>query len=305
MNALIHNFVTSVSLHGRQFLLPSMILLFMVAVLLRMLIFFTISREHWFAKEFEKRVRRFLDSKDSARFSSFFVMSKLLLERTYYELFEVRAFLKRRRPDVVLTMTDRVFLIQQGCARLVKDTLKQIRYLKRNQNPGLLSITGNVYENNPCFSRILGVLPTSMFNEFVGILPGVLIVFGIFGTFLGIMQALPDLGNMNLKDMEATKIAMDDFLGQVSYAMGSSITGILLSVMMTFINSFFSSENMYVNAVNRFENSLSMLWNHSTDNLLPEQIPDFDEHRDPVEALAENSIEKWAQKTERPEENPA
>lgn len=296
---IINQFIHLVIVYGSPLVMPLTFALFFAAVTMRLLIYFTISREHWFAWEFDKRVKRFLDSPDHDKLVSFFLTTKLLLERTYYEVFEVRAILKRRKPDAVRGLTDRLFLIQHGCARLVKDTQQHIRYLKHaNPNPQLLKMSQNMFENNPCFNKVFGVLPTTMFNDFINILPGIFIVFGIFGTFLGIMQALPDLGNINLRDYEATKIAMDDFLIQISYSMGTSIVGIVVSVVLTFTNNFFAAEKLFAAAVQRYEASLDLLWQHSSDNRLPEEIPEFDEHRDPLEALAEDSVRKWAAKTE-------
>ena len=115
-------------------ILPLILVSWVVGFFLRALIYFTVKREDWFARNFEKRTQEFLDHEHENHDapSSFYVIVKKLLEKTYYEIFEVRAILKRRRPDIVMTMSDRVFLIQHGCAILVKDTLKQVRYLKHN-----------------------------------------------------------------------------------------------------------------------------------------------------------------------------
>ena len=101
-----------------DFLLPAMVCAFAVAVALRFLVTFTVSRELWFAKEFDKRVMKFLGDSVELKELSFYVLAKHLLEKTYYELFEVRGILKRRKPDAVSSLTDRLFLIQHGCARL-------------------------------------------------------------------------------------------------------------------------------------------------------------------------------------------
>ncbi|MEZ4871986.1 MAG: hypothetical protein R2827_07035 [Bdellovibrionales bacterium] len=274
-------------------LMPTMGVLFIVGVVLRGLIYFTVKREYWFAREFEKRVHEFMDESDDRGEMSFFILTKHLLEKTYYELFTKRALHKRRNSDFIMSMSDRVFLIQHGVAILVRDTLKQIKYLKHTDHiPKLKDISKNVFSNNASFSRVFGIIPASLFNDVLNILPGIFIISGIFGTFLGIMAALPELGTMDLADPAGAKLIMDKFLVKISFSMSSSILGIVLSVTLTVINTTTSPEKLFISIVDRFENSLDILWNRSTDNRLPEDIPEFDEHRDPIEVLATKALEE-------------
>jgi hypothetical protein len=301
MEAIISQAMEYVVAFATDLLLPTMLFTFATAIILRLLIFYTIRREHWFASEFEKRVHRFLDENRSSTNLSFFVVAKRLLEKTYYELFEVRAIMRRRKLDAITPLSDRMFMIQHGTARLVRDTLKQIRNLKYgNGQPKLLEISKTVFETNPCFNRVFGVLPASLFNDILAVLPGIFIVGGIFGTFLGIMRALPELSGMDLQDAEATKQVMDQFLLRTSFSMAASVMGIMISVAMTFINTMFSVEKLFVDIVNRYENSLDMLWNRCDSNRLPETI-EFDEHKDPIEALAEQSVDNELRKHEKVE----
>lgn len=273
-------------------LLPTMCFTFVVGCFLRYLVHFTVSREKWFSKEFEKRVFQYLEKDNGETDVSFYQVSKKLLEKTYYEIFVVRSIMKRRKPDMVTDLADRVFLIQEGTAWLVKDSLKQIRYLKHknNNDPKLIDISKNVFQTNPCFNKIFGILPLNMFNDVLNILPGLFIIGGIFGTFLGIMKALPELSSMDLTNPELTKTVMDDFLGKISFSMSTSIIGIVLSVVMSVFNTILSPEKVFIETVNKYNDSLMMIWNRSTNNELPTQEQKFDENRDPLEVLAEESV---------------
>ncbi len=289
----VQNTVDGVVVFATDLLMPAMVLFFFGAIALRVLIYYTVKREEWFSREFSKRVHKFLHARDEKAEQSFYIVCKRLLEITYYEIFEVRAILKRRNPDAIMTMADRVFLVQQGVARLVLDTLKQIKFLKfGNERPQFTEISNNIFRNNPCFNRVFGIIPVSVFNDFLNIVPGLFIVGGIFGTFLGIMKALPELGGMNLNDIEGTKLIMDNFLLKISFSMSTSIIGIVLSVGMTLCNTFFSCEKLYVETVERFENELGHLWNLSSSNKLPSEYANFDAERDPIEVLAEDLISK-------------
>ena len=74
--------------------------------------------------------------------------------------------------------------------------------------------------------------------------------------------------------------------------MSTSIIGIILSVTMTVFNTLFSSDKIFIRTIDRFENTLDILWNRSENNYLPENLPDFDEHQDPIDALAEESLNR-------------
>lgn len=296
----IQSFIEFLVVFATDWLLPIMGGAFVVAIGLRALVFYTINRQEWFAVEFQKRLDEYIGSDDFKKKGShaYYHTVKRLLEKTYYELFEVRSYMKRRKPDFIMTFTDRVFLIQQGSAWFVKDVIKQLKYLpyQKQSHPKIFEISKSTFQRNPCFNKVFGIIPTSVVSDFLNLLPGLFIVMGILGTFLGISQALPDLGAMDLADMEGTKLVMDQFLLKISFSMGTSIMGIVLSFVMSLVNTFMSPNKAFINAVERMENALYMIWNISDNNELVEGEPEFDEHKDPVEALAEQAIERQVSK---------
>jgi len=289
----ISSFINFLTEDLAVYLLPTMIFVFLSATVLRFLVHYTVTRELWFTKEFYKRIHNHLDNKeDTDESHSFYASMKKNLEKTYYELFVVRAYMKRRNPDYVIDMTDRLFLIQEGCARLVKETLRQVKHLRyQKERPRFIEITKNVFDNNVCFKKMMGIIPVQATHDVLNILPGIFIVSGIFGTFLGIMAALPQLGEMKLEDVEGAKIIMDNFLTSIAFAMSTSIIGIIISVCMTFLNTLLDPEKVFLKTVNKYENTMELLWDSCENNALPEDIPGFDEHRDPIQALAEDAVE--------------
>lgn len=290
---LVELVVTNVAGIAKVILLPTLIVIFIAGFALRILVYYTVKRNEWFAREFEKRMNKFIESDRPTNRLSFFVTVKTLMERTYYELFEVRAIMRRRKLDYVMAPGDRLFLIQAGSAFLVKDTLRQIRFLRYGgERPRFVEISKTVFQNNPCFNRVFGILPAAPVNDMLNVLPSIFIIGGIFGTFMGIMKALPDLGAMDLTNIEATKLTMGAFLTRLSFSMATSIVGIFLSVVMTIINTFLNPERIFIEVVNRFEYSLEFLWQRCESNEVPENIANFDENRDAIEALAEYSVDQ-------------
>lgn len=277
-------------------------LVFCVGVFFRLMIWYTVKRHEWFSREFEKRVSYFMETeKPNERNNvSFYVLAKKMLERTYYESFEIRDRMLRRRTDKVMRWSDRIFLVKQGCAWLVKDILKQLKFLKfTEETPKLLNITKATFHHNPCFNRVFGVLPISSLNDIVAILPGLFVVAGILGTFVGIAKGLPELGGMNLQDTETSKNVMDRFLFEISFAMMSSIAGIAFSLVFNLINTIFSPDRVFVSMIDRFESSLDLLWYRSDNNAYPSNERPFDEHKDPQDALAEEALNIEISKSHR------
>jgi len=294
---LVQALINGLVLFATDLLLPFMIATFCGGIILKVLIHYTVKREYWFGNEFHKRVHRYINQSEEVKSDlSFFVVMRRLLEVTFYEVFEMRTIMKRRDPDAVMAVMDRVFLIQQGSARFVNDVLRQVRFLKyEREKPRLLAISKDVFADNPCFSRILGVVPIASINSFLNILPSLFIVGGIFGTFLGIMKALPELSGMDLANVEASKLVMDNFLLKISFSMSTSIIGIVLSVSMTIVNTFLSTEKLFVSSVERFEGDMSLLWDLCENNHLPINYSELEEGRDPAEALAEEAISRELQ----------
>jgi len=285
--------IESLVVFSTQFLIPSMLVLFVLGIVLRSLIFYVMKREDWFSREFEKRTDEFLRSNKANINWSFYHVVKRLLEKTYYELFVMRAIHKKRKPDQIMALSDRIFLIQPGCAFLVRDTIKRVKNLKHgDQKPDLMRVSKRIFERNPCFTRVFGFINGSVFNDILNILPGVFIIAGIFGTFLGIMKALPELGTMDVTQVENTRVVMDQFLLQVSFAMSTSILGILLSVAMTVFNTLCSPEKLFFGIVNRFEETLSSIWDTSHNNYVEKSLAEFDEYRDALEAVAEDALNR-------------
>jgi hypothetical protein len=263
-----------------------------LGLVFRWLVFFTVKRHEIFVREFEKRVNLSLDSELPSS-PSFYLESKKLLEKTYYEVYEIRDRMMRRQYDKVASLSDRLFMIKQGSAWLVKDLLKQIRHVKwASTPPNLLNMTKASFHQNPYFNRVLGIFPITTTSDITGILPGMFVVGGILGTFIGISKGLPELGGMNISDIENSRLIMDRFLNEVAFAMQASIIGILSSIIMNIVNTWLSPEKLYVSMNDRFENSLELLWYRSKNNDIAENGETVSDQiqKDASELLAEEAL---------------
>ena len=288
MNESIVEMINLIVQYATDYLMPLLLIAFCIAVIVRLLITVVINRQRRFVKEFCKRVNKELYSNPEAE-GSFYDVSKRFLARTYFECFELRAKYKRRNSDHVMTIGDRVFLIQDGIIRLVDDFLKHARYLRKDasQQPDFQQISNNIFSSNPVFTRVFGLFSMSRSNEILNILPGIFIVAGIFGTFLGIMKALPELTGMDITDAAASKVVIDSFLIKISFALTTSILGIILSIIMSFLNTLFSPESTYMEIIDSFKSATEILWNKSANN----KIKDPSRKKTDRESDAEDAFE--------------
>lgn len=268
MNEIMNQLVTQISQVSSHVLLPFMFGVFLFGVFFRWVIWFTVRCQFRFAAEFEKRVHKYMaHEEESIKIASFHMLAKKTLETTYYEHFELKRKFHRRRFDSVTSIADRLFLIREGAARLIKDTLSQTQYLKREKTqPQFLEISKFVFGSNPVFNRVLGALPMGLFHDLICILPGLFVIGGIFGTFIGVMNGLPSLSTMDISNVEMTQKLMGTFITQMAFSMGTSVVGILLSVMMTVLNSMLSPEGLYLQTISKFTSALEFLWNDTLTN---------------------------------------
>ena len=157
LDHLLYGIADKIIIYATSSLLSLMLLIFLLAIIFKILIFFTIRREFFFVKEFDKRMLWLFADQKNPETMSFYVTLRKLLTKTYYEVFELRKKFHRRRPDHIMTFADRLFLIQDGAARLIQDTLRQTRYLKKtDESPDMQDISKVVFNNNPAFTRIFG-----------------------------------------------------------------------------------------------------------------------------------------------------
>lgn len=294
-NLWIHTLIGFATEH----LIPVMLVVFAIAFVMRLLIWVMIKRQAWFVREFEKRTYRVLPALSDQSDLSFFHVTKNTLQKTYHEVFELRRIYGRRHPDQIMTLNDRIFLIQEGTARIVMDFLRHARYLEKNHDhPRFLEISKSVFENNPIFGRLFGLISVNMTNNALNILPGLFVIGGIFGTFLGIIEGLPGLGGMDVTDSAASKQVMDSFLMKITFAMNTSIVGILLSVIMTIVNTLLAPENIYYTVVNRFTTAVELLWNKADHNIITASDAQFIEARDRMDIEAGEAL-KFAEQFQK------
>ena len=256
-----------------------MCVLFGTALTLRFLIYFIVRRQSWFVFEFHKRVQSSLLEKEKDETAippSFFGALRFNLEKTYFEIFYLREKNKRKALDPFLILMDRMFMVKNGVADLIMEFFNQVRYLKHGgQSEEFVEKTKAAFNSNKPFGRLFGYLPVHFLDDFINTLPSIFVIGGIFGTFLGIMFALPGIASADFTDVESSRKVVNEFLNNISFAMNTSIVGIIFSVAMTFFNSMLSPDSYFYYLINKFSSTVEIIWNKSDHNDLTEAEVDW------------------------------
>jgi hypothetical protein len=269
MTVLINEWVRVLINNGTENLIFIMAVVFVFGVTLKVLLYVLVRSELNLSLAIETRTHRYLERKyeDLENTSGFHAVVESILKRTYEEVYIRRKkMLRKRKGDPEAAVLHKVFLIEDGVRTVIKDTLNQTKYHQLENTPDFKSIAKYVFGSNPYFTRLWGFLPVGTTNSVLGILPGLFIVGGILGTFLGISKGLPALKAMDPGNVTAAQATLGHFLESMTFAMNSSVIGIFLSVCFTILNSFLSVNSLYVKLVDRYVHSLELLWKDTSNN---------------------------------------
>jgi hypothetical protein len=255
---------------ANSWLIPLMLGAFVVGAGFKFCLYFLKRSQLSFVKHVEKKIYMYLIERErtlpqiESRKKNFQAVTSELLNVSYFEHYELKAEKMRRKLDYVTTVTDRAFLLLEGAKRLTQDLSVQLRYHTKDDTlPDFDDITAYVSTANPAYNRLFGIFSNRSLSSFIALLPGLFVIGGIFGTFVGIMLGLPELSNMDLASPELTKKTMDQFLVNVSYSMNTSLVGIALCVCMNVLNTFLDGDELEEEFVHKLKSCLILTWKES------------------------------------------
>lgn len=131
-----------------------------------------------------------------------------------------------------------------------------------NVPPDFSQLTERVMNDDEHWSKIFGFIPIDGIVRMLDVLPTLFIVFGVFGTFIGISQALPEIANIDFNNLEDSGQTLSMFVINVTFAMKTSIAGIFFSIILTMLNTIFPIDATRERTFEKVETSLQTLWYH-------------------------------------------
>lgn len=261
MNQWIGSFIQILLNVSKDYLMPFMILLFFGAIFARLAAYFLVRAQDRFTAEFEKRVNRHRDGDfPETRGLSFSDCTQYLLRRTSDEIYTLAAQKRSRKGDTVLTIGNRLFMVQDAADRLSRTVAENVQFGFSGHPPSFEIVASHAFTSNHFFNKLFGIVPMALINRLLTILPGLFVVGGIFGTFVGIMIGLPMLKSIDPTNIATSSKILGDFLIYMAYSIGSSVLGVFLSVCMTVVNNWTAWDDILVGNVERLRDCLTFLW---------------------------------------------
>lgn len=128
--------------------------------------------------------------------------------------------------------------------------------------PNFPQLTDRIMNNDENWSKIGGFIPIDGVTRMLDVLPTMFIILGVFGTFIGISMALPEIAKIDFTNLEGSGKTLSMFVVNVTFAMKTSIAGIFFSIVLTLLNTFFPIEAMRESTFEKVETVLQNLWYH-------------------------------------------
>jgi len=126
--------------------------------------------------------------------------------------------------------------------------------------PNYNELTERILERDDNWTKIKGIFPIAPIARLNDVLPSLFVVFGIFGTFIGISMALPEIAKIDFNNLDASGEILTRFVLSVTYAMKTSIAGILFSLVMTFLNTLAPVQGTRDNTFKKVSNCFENIW---------------------------------------------
>lgn len=147
-----------------------------------------------------------------------------------------------------------------GKKSVVIGVKQQVDALKSPHPPNFSEITDRILVQDPSWSTVGKVIPFSTLQRGLDLLPNLFIIGGIFGTFIGITNALPLIASIDISNISEAAPILNQFVADVAFSMHTSIAGIVFSVLMTVMTSMFPLGALRDEVFKNLENALEFMW---------------------------------------------
>lgn len=128
--------------------------------------------------------------------------------------------------------------------------------------PNFGQLTERILNDDKNWSKVFGFFPVDGVTRILDVLPNIFIVLGVFGTFVGISMALPEIAQINFSNLETSGEILSRFVKNVAFSMDTSIVGIIYSLGLTLLNTLFPVDASRQGTFEKVENVVETLWFH-------------------------------------------
>ncbi len=156
-------------------------------------------------------------------------------------------------------------------------------------SPDFSQLTDRVMNDDENWTKVFGLFPVDGITRILDVLPTMFIILGVFGTFIGISLALPEIAQIDFNNLESSGDTLAQFVINVTFAMKTSIAGIFFSILLTLLNTFYPIDVTRERTFDKVENTLQVLWYHlQTDNHKSSTQGQLDEILQALKSIADS-----------------
>jgi hypothetical protein len=147
-----------------------------------------------------------------------------------------------------------------GSQSLIHSLKSETNAFKANQKPNFEQLTHRVMSKDRHWIKLYNTVNVEGVIRMIDVLPGIFIVVGIFGTFVGITSALPRIAEIDFNNISNSSSVLSIFVKDVSFAMRTSIAGIGFSLIMSLLNTLYPISTIRNVIAREVEDCLEYLW---------------------------------------------
>lgn len=145
---------------------------------------------------------------------------------------------------------------------IIYDLQNELNVFQIKSPPSFSELAKRLFGQDRKWNNLFGVIPIESVSRMIDIMPGMFIILGVFGTFIGIGMALPEIANIDFKNIESSSEIMSKFVGSISFSMNTSIAGIFYSLILTVLNTLYPIKDKRNIVFKKVESCLEVLWYH-------------------------------------------
>jgi hypothetical protein len=128
--------------------------------------------------------------------------------------------------------------------------------------PNFTELTHRLLSQDDKWNKLIGPVPLDGISRLIDVLPGMFVVFGVFGTFVGISLALPEVARIDFSNIEGSGKTLAQFVLNTTFAMKTSVAGIFSSLVLTLLNALYPIREVRGRVFKQIETTLQALWYH-------------------------------------------
>jgi hypothetical protein len=216
--------------------------------------FFTLTREIVVTIEKEKEQKISIDNVENYISDLMGRISKKIPNRTLR--METRE--KAEKKETLISLQDYV----GGKSGFLTNIQSESSIFHCKTPPNFTELTHRLLSQDEKWNKLIGPIPLEGVSRLIDILPGLFIVFGVFGTFVGISMALPEIANIDFNNLDTSGSTLTKFVLNTTFAMKTSIAGIFFSVILTMLNTFSPIKDVRGRIFKQVETTMHALWYH-------------------------------------------